>query len=698
MQELNYLNDKLFLQNLDKEHIKVFYTAIVILDKNDIPIREIIGRATSGNISLDGSSNVRRSGSLSLIADEYENDLSDLNKLLFLNNRVQIKVGFENRIDSKYPDIIWFNQGIFVFNNPSISHNLNSVTINLQFKDKMCLLNGDIGGKLPASVTFDSYDQIIGLLDLGEYETNPKEKLPIDPNEYTVYKLTSDGSNKFMTWSQKEGWVEISADSAQKLIGSVINCKQTIYDIILTLVHVYGGEPISKIIINDLPRQLKSIVRYVGTNTLYYNIDTGEYSLNVDLASSKEGTWIPFGYNEDCGYQYTDFTFPGSLISSIGDNVAGVLKKITDVLGNFEFFYDLNGNFVFQEKKNYLNTSYNPVQTIKRDRQLTNQGFLISNIGGESNYYIDYCNHNANAYSFDEDSSLVSSYQNSPNYLNIKNDFHIWGKSDNLAIHYHLVIKEKPKTFTTWDNVVFETDKEGNYTGKLHMAGYGETGESYTPEDWRAEIYMQGLAKKQAYQRPDIYEQEILDLFDSIYDMQAKKWKADLANNPNELKYWIDYLPPIGDFKDISVDNIGSKIYSYQTDKINKLYNTDIPDKIMVNNGQTAVSRALTIAKCSAEGQAYSNVTKEIASVLAIGTTGYTAQESARDALYQYTDYVEQISITSLPIYYLDAGMRIEVNDKESGINGDFMINRINLPLDAKSNMTISATRALQRI
>ena len=52
MQELNYLNDKLFLQNLDKEHIKVFYTAIVILDKNDIPIREIIGRATSGNISL----------------------------------------------------------------------------------------------------------------------------------------------------------------------------------------------------------------------------------------------------------------------------------------------------------------------------------------------------------------------------------------------------------------------------------------------------------------------------------------------------------------------------------------------------------------------------------------------------------------------------------------------------------------------
>ena len=34
-----------------------------------------------------------------------------------------------------------------------------------------------------------------------------------------------------------------------------------------------------------------------------------------------------------------------------------ILDKIIEVLGNFEYFYDVNGNFIFQEIKNYLNNS-----------------------------------------------------------------------------------------------------------------------------------------------------------------------------------------------------------------------------------------------------------------------------------------------------------------------------------------------------
>jgi hypothetical protein len=32
----------------------------------------------------------------------------------------------------------------------------SAVNLTLQLKDKMCLLNGDVGGKLPAAVQFDT--------------------------------------------------------------------------------------------------------------------------------------------------------------------------------------------------------------------------------------------------------------------------------------------------------------------------------------------------------------------------------------------------------------------------------------------------------------------------------------------------------------------------------------------------------------
>ena len=71
--------------------------------------------------------------------------------------------------------------------------------------------------------------------------------------------------------------------------------------------------------------------------------------------------WISFKYNEDCGYVYTDFTYPNELISTVGDNVCTILDKIISVLGNYEYFYDTNGYFIFQEKKKYLNTSNDPI-------------------------------------------------------------------------------------------------------------------------------------------------------------------------------------------------------------------------------------------------------------------------------------------------------------------------------------------------
>ena len=693
MAEISALKDASFLRKLDLENIKTFYVKILVLDKNELPLRAIEGRVSTGSISIDGSSSIRRSGSITFLAEEKDNDLTDVDNLLSMNKKIKILIGIENNIDEHYDKIIWFKQGIFVITNPSISHNMQGVTINLQFKDKMCLMNGECGGNLPTSITFNEYDQIIGYREI-EYDSTIQESYPGDPNNYTVYgfKYTVNNQMTYMMWDASGGWYNSSYDQ----VGERTTVPQRIFDIIQTLVCNYGGEAISNIIINDVPLELRSSVRYTGSGTLFYNSATDMYTQDSEVAAANDGTWIAYGFNEDCGYIYTDFTYPGELVSSIGDNVCSVLDKIKQTLGNFEYYYDIDGKFIFREIKNYLNTQYSPVQTLDREYTLTKNGYILD----EENYFVDFSNKSQSIYTFDEGSALISAYSNAPNYSNIKNDFHIWGKNaDGYAIHYHLAIKEKPVApYSTWI-VVDELDEQGEPTGKIHLAKPGEKNSySYIPKDWRAELYCQGLQKKTLQQRPDIYEQELLDLFDAIYDMRKKEFKSDLVNHPNDLQYWFDYIDPVGGLHDISVDAIGPKIHSYQQDKIRKLYDVEIPPVVMIDAGSPPISRASLIAKCEGQGQAYSNVTSQIYKSVSLGTVGYSAQETARDLLYKYTDYTAAINITSIPIYYLDANVRITVQDRAAGIYGDYVIKTINLPLDAKNTMSISATKALERV
>lgn len=44
--------------------------------------------------------------------------------------------------------------------NPNLSHQVSGTSISLTLKDKMVLLNGEVGGTIPASTQFDQYDTI----------------------------------------------------------------------------------------------------------------------------------------------------------------------------------------------------------------------------------------------------------------------------------------------------------------------------------------------------------------------------------------------------------------------------------------------------------------------------------------------------------------------------------------------------------
>ena len=186
MRNLGYLKDTSFLRELDNESNKFYWVKITVLDQNEGPVQSIEGQVLPGSvISIDGSSSIRRTCNITFLAEEANNDLTNINNLLSVNKKIEVLIGIENHINSQYEDVIWFPQGIYVIVQPTITNNLSSCTIQLTCKDKMCLLNGECAGNLPASVTFHEYDQIYG------YEKCPSGWLPEDyfknPNDYTVY-------------------------------------------------------------------------------------------------------------------------------------------------------------------------------------------------------------------------------------------------------------------------------------------------------------------------------------------------------------------------------------------------------------------------------------------------------------------------------------------------------------------------------
>jgi hypothetical protein len=75
-----------------------------------------------------------------------------------IKQKFQLEIGLKNYINPNYPDIIWFNQGIYVITSFNTALANNNYSISISGKDKMCLLNGDLGGSLPASIDFGKID------------------------------------------------------------------------------------------------------------------------------------------------------------------------------------------------------------------------------------------------------------------------------------------------------------------------------------------------------------------------------------------------------------------------------------------------------------------------------------------------------------------------------------------------------------
>jgi len=107
--DLNFEQEKrYFLSKLDDFPNQKQYINMTLLTWKEDPIKTIDGVISSGSISKDGNSSVRRTCNLSCSVSREEYNVDEINMDFALNKKIFIEIGIRNDTDEylEYP-ILW---------------------------------------------------------------------------------------------------------------------------------------------------------------------------------------------------------------------------------------------------------------------------------------------------------------------------------------------------------------------------------------------------------------------------------------------------------------------------------------------------------------------------------------------------------------------------------------------------------------
>ena len=488
----------------------------------------IDGYATGGSINIDGASAVRRSCNITLVTNNVQLNEYDW----VFKTQFELKIGLRNMeaLDNSGEAIEWFPQGIYVITSFSATLNANSYTINISGQDKMCLLNGEVSGALVAETDFGKYDQLDA--DGNIVETIHLTIDQIIRNAVHTYAQEPFG-NIIIETPNKSGanLLEYRGDKPMYLLiseskESTENENQTEPEYKINNLTIYGDQPGNS---GDLSTRIDSLDNYfVPASLNNKEVKPGE--------KFKGGYVQRIEYGQSAGYEQTDLIYAGDLVAAAGETVVSILDKIKAMLGEYEYFYNIDGKFIFQKKKTSLKTLWNNDES---------NGGSSTNINEQATY----------AYEFN-DLSLFTSIANTPNLKNLKNDFTVWGKRKSISgaelpIHMRLAIDKKPTAYTNkagtkyvsseydWRELIYQMARDYNFYKNNNM-DMVRTG--YEP------YYQDLLGYWRQLYNPEVKANYTPAFYNDSGDLYAETWVSSTGNEPftdwHVLKesYYIPWL------------------------------------------------------------------------------------------------------------------------------------------------------------
>ena len=693
---MNYLQDREFLKRLDTYPFKEKYVRIIALDINENPVETLVGKATSGSINIDGNSKQQRSCSLSLNVLEEDAIITD--EYWAYKRRFSVEIGLRNEIEPKYDDIIWFKQGVFLISSFTYSRQASSLSVSISGKDKLSLLDGTISGKIMAETKFDTIEE------QGENGTWVLTKLPIitiiqqavknygneDIRNIIIKDLDVYGYELWQYIGQKPLYIFIDQDN--KFFNLTISSDMQVYE-------------------NGAQVALENIKQFYVLNPMFedYNENASKVKLYA-TNDEEEYRVVRILHGDTAGYHQTDLTYPEDLILKPGETITSLLDKIVKMLGQYEYFYDLDGHFVFQKQKMYAENLSSP---------------LTDEIQLEPTMVIpDY------AYKFEDDNMFVSINTN-PDISKVKNDFCVWGTLNSasgkkISIHARYAIDEKP--------ISYHAQSWTSHTGKFYPSAFYHTSEyqgnrpdnSYEV-DWREVLYRmaedyyrhqnpndelnsefllkleelnpwatEGRTKYEQYYsdlqgfwrllyNPEVCNQIYKGVSEELGEEyftegEYRYWNKNLINDPRSLIFWFDFLDTEGELKNFSVKEIGSRPFQ-ESKEVSSLYNTATPELQFIRYDDPEYDTA---------ANAYTDipVPETYVSLFKISSQGSSCLDLIANNLSISTCMAEGLTITAIPIYYLQPNTRVYIEGK-----GDYFLSKISYSLTHNATMSLTLSK-----
>ena len=164
-------------------------------------------------------------------------------------------------------------------------------------------------------------------------------------------------------------------------------------------------------------------------------------------------------------------------------------------------------------------------------------------------------------------------------------------------------------------------------------------------------------------------------------------WNKDIIREPNLLKFWLEFSNS-NEMENYVVQNVGRKAYSSSNDNITSIYYREVPTIIYYDSE--------TINKTKT-GYIYLKV-NNITTMFSESRQGISAKNEIDDLLYQHTYCAEELTLTTVPIHYLEPNTRILIYNENASINGEYIVSKISNPISYNGTMTINATKVTERL
>ena len=467
-----------------------------------------------------------------------------------------------------------------------------------------------------------------------------------------------------------------------------------------------------------------------------------ENSATIDLREEDAdervlGKVMKIEFGQTIGYRPTDLVYAGELVCNVGENVTTVLDKIKNMLGSFEYFYNLDGQFVFQAKPTFLNNSFS--QFFKTE---------------DTEFYD--VKKQKYSYSF-TDSKMFTTLSTAPNIANLKNNFTVWGErkgvtGNTLPMHMVYAIMEKPKKYKGFPitmgkkgNILLKNNKQCQYT--FFTEDYPQLEEElkkypYIEDDiynecfvvdWRELIYQmaydnsrygtigsdhfiqnyflilrknnptlcnndRGLTGYEPFYKDllgfwrELYnpflESEknthyLYDVEDYFNETSKYKWWTRNILYPELLNFWIDFLDTEGEIGKYSMKKIGNRPKNVNDTSVKGICFKEVPPIIFVEEYLPNPD----------PGYHYIKFNENYLDYFSISAQGKDAQTWINDAVYQNSIVTESVTIASMPIYYLQPNTIINVFNEDLKLDGEYIINRLSYSLSHNGTMSITALK-----